>query len=153
MCRIAPYHDAAMIDLPALRRLAQAATPGPWHWGSWMYRPNAPETKMYEFVKPGVDKLDEDLVLSTAPYGAIGNYDLREKHDLLMSISTGYGGETSIDISDQDANYIAALNPTVVLALLDRLEVAEQRRSNPTPVENEVALQQTGRCPTCGRHR
>mgnify|MGYP001576939573 CR=1 FL=1 len=79
-----------VIDHKTLRRLAKAATPGPWH-------------------SPGLGELhasDHLEIISGARY-------------------PDEVGKMFTNLSGKDADYIAALDPQTILALLDELAAAE----------------------------
>ena len=89
-------------DVAELRRLAEAATPGPWYLdGPWWY---------------GDD--DSAYCISTA----------EDAGRIAVTIAPPryiFGGER--EVRDANARFIAAANPAVVLALLDKLDAAEAR--------------------------
>ena len=107
-----------MIDLARLRRLCEAATPGPWRAehhtvvdghedesGDWSI---ISETKLY--TPDAVDRAG----------GQTEPTPLQVAHIYVKHIaSEGWPGLVA------DAEFIAALNPVVVVALLDRIEGAE----------------------------
>ena len=108
-----------MIDLARLRRLCEAATPGPWRAehhtvvdghedesGDWSI---ISETKLY--TPDAVDRAG----------GQTEPTPLQVAHIYVKHIaSEGWPGLVA------DAEFIAALNPAVVVALLDRIEGAER---------------------------
>ena len=91
--------------LAELRRLAEAATPGPWYLdGPWWY---------------GDD--DSAYCISTA----------EDAGRIAVTIAPPryiFGGER--EVRDANARFIAAANPAVVLALLDRLAHMREARDN-----------------------
>ncbi len=98
-----------------LRRLAEAATPGPWHWEG-----DAPDGAP-EHCPHGTEWTDHGPDLLPADSGP---------PDYKSVITSSGFDASSLHISDADAAYIAAANPQAVLALLDRvarLEVALRR--------------------------
>ena len=97
-----------------LRRLAKAATPGPWYLdGPWWY---------------GDD--DSAYCISTA----------EDAGRIAVTISPPkyiFGGAR--EIRDANARYIAAANPAVVLDLLDQLDAAEARLAAMREIVRDVA--------------
>jgi hypothetical protein len=85
-------------DIKELRRLAEAATPGPWEWGVPDYgeEHNPPD----ECAAASLNAA-ESLVLN------------------------GCGNCANIFFKDVDGRFIVAANPSTILSLLDRLEAAE----------------------------
>ncbi len=78
----------------------------PWRWGVWKHRPDLPQPTstgdqhypIYEFTESKGG--DDALVLSNKPYGTIED---REKIlNVMESVSTDYGGETTIMISPEN---------------------------------------------------
>lgn len=88
------------IDTTKLRELAQNATPGPWEYSSWDINSFA---IVVGFDSPG-STTGEMIVYPDA------------------SDEEGYGGVKLLN----DAEYIAAANPSTVLALLDALDDAHR---------------------------
>ena len=102
--------------LAELRRLAEAATPGPWYLdGPWWY---------------GDD--DSAYCISTA----------EDAGRIAVTIAPPryiFGGER--EVRDANARFIAAANPAVVLALLDRLaHMREARDAARAEVKRLTAL-------------
>lgn len=85
------------INKDELRRLAEAATPGPWHY-------YAGET-------------DEEAAWSTQ-FPTVGGPDSE------IIGTEGFYSEKSRD--EANAEFVAAANPTTILALLDELEAAQK---------------------------
>ncbi|MQP51172.1 hypothetical protein GEO19_22475 [Escherichia coli OP50] len=86
-------------DLKELRKIAEAATPGPWEWDE----PSKDEWPME----------DQSLIQS-------------EGDEPILS---GWGYDASGTLAeDVDRTHIATFDPPTVLALLSRLEQAEQDR-------------------------
>lgn len=95
-----PTPEPRTLDRTELRRLAEAATPGPWThgWsdgsGRWTaFTEGATIAADFEFESPGV---------------VVGGRD-------------SWGVPFGV-IRESDAEYIAAVSPDVVLALLDEIE-------------------------------
>lgn len=93
------------VDLDELERLARAATPGPWTWD------NAKGNEAFHLE------------------GAADNYDDRE---ILHAISGTIYSEHSSDpacigVAEKHKAYISAVNPTVILELIERVRRAEAR--------------------------
>ena len=90
------------INITELRKIAENATPGPWQW-----EPPSGEDWPVE---------DESLVTT---WSADDGYP--------KSVVTGWGYDASgTEAGPQDRAFIATFNPEMVLALLDRVEKAEQ---------------------------
>jgi hypothetical protein len=97
------------VNAVALRALAETATPGPWH-----------------FDTPS-DDYDERIILAAKPHP-----ESVRTNAFGVDLASRYVAQTSYDglsgttyNSEADGAFIAAANPATVLALLDRLEVAE----------------------------
>ena len=88
-----------MLDREALRRLAEAATPGPWH---------------IEIESEGGDF---GSIISTSITG------VKAEKDWIFRLDDDYGTGAA---PRHDSKYIAAANPQTILALLDELEAAER---------------------------
>jgi hypothetical protein len=109
-----------MPDRDELRRLAEAATPGPWFWGghrkwgmrlSWM-RPGWGQTSVMDFVRQGMR--------GAQPRFADDQVMMRKAEDLAV-LEVPYR-EDIVAIDHPDARWIAAASPDVVLALLARID-------------------------------
>ena len=129
-------HEAP--DVAELRRLAEAATPGPWTFEA----PERVEVHIerelcrcsgagdeYEFVSEGaghhVHLWRESHIIHAGEKVVAGNYDYED------------GGI----IERRDRDYIAAANPATVLGLLDRLAHMTEARDNArAEVERLTAL-------------
>lgn len=85
------------IDRGALRALAEKATPGPWEHGA-----------------------DEDPPDSAILHDGCAVFDVAHHANMRTVLARGE------DFSRADARYIAAVSPTVVVALLDALDAAER---------------------------
>lgn len=130
-------------NLDTLRNIAEAATPGPWHWSG-----NAKMNNLYlatwikgvgrcsvmDFERWGMQQaiprfLDDDsLMMQTAKdllvFEVARNQGLPD--DTPSSDPRVYRQEV-VDVRHPNAKFMAAANPEVVLALLSRLEQAEQK--------------------------
>lgn len=97
-----------MIDTKELRRLAQAATPGPWK--------ACRSHECYEGTYFEIDPEDE-AEYAARPFTHIKARAgaVTEAHDLF-------------EFDRKDAEFIAAANPETILELLDCLEAAEKER-------------------------
>lgn len=88
------------VDTTELRKLAEAATPGPWRWegriSTLIGRAGDPETYVYDAE-----------VIEAEHYGECG----------CRSACT-----LDLIVKQVDADYIAAVSPDTVIALLDKLE-------------------------------
>lgn len=100
----------APLDLPALRALAEAATPGPWRWGDWRTTFGLLESEFRA-------TLERNLTHPGEPGPVRRN--------------RGDGCTRVMDVEDEirpeDAAFIAAASPDVILALIARVEAAEAR--------------------------
>ncbi len=97
-------------DLEKLRQLAQAATKGPWRW---TLTKQSVRDEVLEYFAAHYDKCQEGPLHGVgipAPGRAI------EEECLAVSI-TGNG-----PTSEANAQYIAALDPQIVLGLIDEIE-------------------------------
>ena len=88
-------------DEKALRKLAEAATPGPWHW-------DYPQDR---------EKWSNELGRLMAGDQEILNFGHAEQY---------YPTEGE-EPTPQDSAYIAAIDPTTLLALLDRIDDLEMQ--------------------------
>lgn len=117
-----------MSGLEGLRRVAEAATPGPWEW----------EPPSKESWPDG----DESLVTAYVPAG--------EQYP--SSVLYGWGYDASgINASDEDRSFIATFNPLTVLALLDRLAAAEAAVERCRARMDRLAEDQQAALNVCGR--
>ena len=98
-----PTPTLPALNLDALRKIAEAATPGPWR---------------REPVKGYCD----DNVLTDAP-----NYQTKPNGNYVAS--TGLAGGHSKQNFQNDAAHIAAFDPPTVLALIDLARVEHDRRN------------------------
>lgn len=92
-------------------------TPGPWRWGFWVHRSDLKKGEswpFYEFKKEGSQEDGE--VLSAAEYGTVAEWRDHRPPVILHSCSTGYGGESTVDVGPDDAALIAAA-PDMLAAL------------------------------------
>ena len=89
-----------MIEINELRRLAQAATPGPWYIGSGTYEGR----NIYS-----AEAVTDDEGFTYNPVVATAEDD-------------------GVVCWDANARLIAAANPAAITELLDRLEAAERER-------------------------
>jgi hypothetical protein len=84
-----------------------------YSWGFWKHRPDLKDDRggysYYEFVKckPSKADFDEDSVLSTAEPGFVTNET--GKFNVISSSSTGYGGETTVNVDDDFAELLEKL--------------------------------------------
>lgn len=112
-----------MSDLERLREFAEAATPGPWSWFGnvdvrQIYLATRDRGRLFimGFKRWGMQRAqpefrnDSECVMYPASELAIKEVD--------------YRGDIA-DINNPDARFIAAADPTTVLALLDRIEELE----------------------------
>lgn len=113
-------------DVAELRRLAEAATPGPWSFEAPVRSESHIERELcrcsvgdeYEFVSETADGhvhlWHESHIIYAGEKVVAGNYDYED------------GGI----IERRDRDYIAAANPATVLGLLDRLAHMTEARDN-----------------------
>jgi hypothetical protein len=116
-----------------LQALAEAATPGPWHWDY------SQEETAYETINPDGSRLIEPRAVDTeVPSGDFareyfaGGVSMRGEPGTANSETfpdlPNFVIHTTDDIKPADAAYIAAMSPDVALALYAQL--AEQRSIN-----------------------
>jgi len=105
-----------MIDLDELRKLAEAATPGPWEW-------EEPSDDSYPVG-------DESLVTTW-----------NEEDGYPKSVVTSWGHDADgVTASAEDRAFIAAAYPQAVLELIERVRVAERQcEVQALGVENTLA--------------
>lgn len=97
------------IDLAKLKALAEAATPGPWR-----YRPDKYDD--WGYVRgPSDDEIDIGWTIAVVSAGR--HVSVAEKDEHRRTETDPYG---------DNAQFIAAANPTAVLALIDRVEELER---------------------------
>jgi len=111
-------------DLAELRRLAEAATPGPWAWsGSVKYgmylahwRPGWGQCTVMDFVRHGMS--------GAQPRFADERSHMGHKAVDIAVREVPYRDDV-VALDHPDARWLAAASPDVVLALLDRIEALE----------------------------
>ena len=96
-----------------LRRLAQAATPGPWFAGAWSGQCHI----NHGGIHPGPPGCKYDYV-KTEAYGFVS----ADAPGMSVVSETKNGTQ----MAARDKGFIAAANPAAVLALLDRIEALEK---------------------------
>ncbi|GAA1887781.1 hypothetical protein GCM10009837_06950 [Streptomyces durmitorensis] len=89
-----------------LRKLASDATPAPWTWNRWHS----------DTCPTGCDDPSCFLLIVGSPYGPVGDADV-DRDVFAVERSVQERGES-------DAAFIAAMDPTVGLALADWLDTA-----------------------------
>lgn len=95
-------------NLDELRKTAEAATPGPWRW--------SPEESHWGDCGPNLETVERGPVYADGSQGA------------LLEVIGSWGHDANgISVADEDKDFIATFDPTTVLALLNRLEQAEQK--------------------------
>lgn len=130
-----------MKDLTDLRKIAEQATPGPWHWSgnadnrqlylaTWIK--GAGRCQVMDFERWGMQGavprfLDDDsLMMETAKdlmvYEVARNQNLPD--DTPRNHPKVYRADV-VDVRHPNARFMAAANPGAVLALLTRLEQVE----------------------------
>ncbi|MGO2030615.1 MAG: ead/Ea22-like family protein [Glutamicibacter ardleyensis] len=131
-----------MKDLTDLRKIAEQATPGPWHWSgnadnrqlylaTWIK--GAGRCQVMDFERWGMQRavprfLDDDsLMMETAKdlmvYEVARNQNLPDETP--RSHPQVYRADV-VDVRHPNARFMAAANPETVLALITRLEQAER---------------------------
>jgi hypothetical protein len=128
------------LDLDALRAAAEAATPGPWERGDpWLVAGVFPENfgegrcaycdRHGEPVWTGVRDINGQRMLAhvhrdAEPYG-MDHLITAADGQAGAAVAGNYDYEAGGIIEARDTAYIAAADPSTVLALLDRVERAE----------------------------
>lgn len=95
------------MELNELRKTAEAATPGPWQWG--------PEESHWGDCGPNLETVERGPLHADGSQGAAAEVVGSWGHDA-----------NGISVADEDKDFIATFDPETVLALLSRLEQAEQ---------------------------
>lgn len=99
------------IDLEELRRLAMEATPGPW------------------FVQHGDDECFMNMTAVSTEDRGPGHIGQFQRDAALLAVTfrqlRPYVADELDDCGEANSAYIAAANPAVMHAILDRLEAAE----------------------------
>ena len=127
-----PYRDAttarhATPDVAELRRLAEAATPGPWTFEAPVRSESHIERELCRCSAVG----DEYEFVSETADGHVHLW--RESHIIYAGeevVAGNYDYEDGGIIERRDRDYIAAANPAAVLGLLDRLAHMTEARDN-----------------------
>jgi hypothetical protein len=111
------------IDLDALKRLAEAATPGPWS------ACQEGKCSCGQVWSEATDNLV--AVITRGKWGdewpsirLVGDTSFDQKAEAYMEKEVY--GEVPDDIADANAAFVAAASPSVILALIARLERAEK---------------------------
>lgn len=117
------------LDLAGLRALAEAATPGPWAYSGYAGI-FAPDNGYDAWTDARLDEghsLDRAIRDPCEPCGG-GTCEFHtedyERDNRIASVRPHHG-DTAIGSKAKCAAFIVAADPSVVLALLDRLEAAE----------------------------
>ena len=126
------YRDATTArhetpDLAELRRLAEAATPGPWTFEA----PKRFEVHIERELCRCSDVGDEYEFVSETADGHVHLW--HESHIIYAGeevVAGNYDYEDGGIIERRDRDYIAAANPATVLGLLDRLTHMTEARDN-----------------------
>ena len=108
-------------QLAELRQLAEAATPGPWHWagdlrfGMYLahWRPGWGQCTVMDFVRHGMR--------GAQPRFADENSHMAHKAVDIAIREVSYRDDI-VALDHPDARWIAAASPEVVLALLARID-------------------------------
>ena len=129
------------LDLKELRKVAEAATPGPWHWSgntknnqlylaTWIK--GAGRCQVMDFVRWGMHSAaprfldDESLMMQSAKdlvvYEVARNQGLPDE---TPSNDPRVYRQDIVDVRHPNARFLAAANPEVILALLTQLEQAQ----------------------------
>lgn len=102
-------------ELIELRRIAEAATRGPWAWSAG--------TDGWGDCGPNLETVERGQLYDDGSQGAAETIVGSWGHDA-----------NGITVEDADAQHIATFDPPTVLALIDRLEAAERARdASPEP--------------------
>lgn len=129
-------------NLDTLRKTAEAATPGPWHWAgnadnhqlylaTWIK--GAGRCQVMDFERWGMQGAiprfldDESLMMQTAKNRLV--FEVARNQGLPDGTPRSHPKVYRADVVDvmhPNAKFIATFNPEAVLALLSRLEQAEQ---------------------------
>lgn len=134
------------MELNELRRIAEAATPGPWHWAgnadnhqlylaTWIK--GAGRCQVMDFERWGMQGAiprfldDESLMMQTAKNRLV--FEVARNQGLPDGTPRSHPKVYRADVVDvmhPNAEFIATFDPPTVLALLSRLEQAEQQRDS-----------------------
>jgi hypothetical protein len=114
------------MNLDRLRKVAEAATPGPWRWGGWLKGPmylctvDRGRRFVMQFDRLGMRDAQPVFQQYDVDGKSLGMVQARE-----LAVRERDYRDDIIDIDNPDARFMAAADPTVVLALLDVAEAAE----------------------------
>lgn len=131
------------LNLDTLRKTAEAATPGPWHWAgnadnhqlylaTWIK--GAGRCQVMDFERWGMQGAiprfldDESLMMQTAKNRLV--FEVARNQGLPDGTPRSHPKVYRADVVDvmhPNAKFIATFDPATVLALLSRLEQAEQQ--------------------------
>ncbi|WP_257757338.1 hypothetical protein [Burkholderia glumae] len=116
-CTAAVAADGAPLDedLTRLRSIALAATPGPWRWDRESFGLMSGE----DFVFWPANAVVDENATDAARIGACGH--------------------TTEDRAAQNMAFVEAVNPSAILALIDRVERAARAAVSPSPVAADGA--------------
>lgn len=108
--------------LKQLEAVAEKATPGPWLWGDWTIYDEDREAQRRK--EPYWTLISGGFHGNSLCVGPVGRKSLEPDR---IAYGTGYE-ESDIGISDEDATYIATLNPDLVKRLLKVVDKAIMQR-------------------------
>lgn len=96
------------MELNELRKVAEAATPGPWQWG--------PERSHWGDCGPNLETVERGPLYEDGSQGAAAEVVGSWGHDA-----------NGISVEDHDKAFIATFDPPTVLALITELETFRRR--------------------------
>ena len=121
-------------QLAQLRALAEGATPGPWGWFGHRRGPMYLATKHHgrrfvmEFIRQGMQGAQPMFQVYDDPeHPSWGRMVEASKMAVLEVAPLDYRDDI-VDIDNPDARWIAAADPTTILALIDELETLRRGR-------------------------
>lgn len=111
------------MNVTDLKKLAQAASPGPWYW--------TPEKDdEHSSGNHGPDLVCAEKQKVWDKWSKDGG-DWNNKPELPYVLFAWGHDDWGIEISDADAAYLAAVSPDVVIGLLDRISELETKLTTP----------------------
>lgn len=110
-----------MIDLDELRKLAEAATPGPWETRYDGYEDIDADDIISGELED--DELPEEITVGAGSYLTSPGHYLSSDRILDYDTSSHSAGDFHFPVAN--AEFIAAANPKVILELIERVREAE----------------------------
>lgn len=110
------------VDIEALKRIALAATPGPWEW-------HGDSTMLTASIEGDIQQVLWTANAVTDDQSHLGNDCRGPDGRVLTSLRLGACGDRTEADADANHAFMAAANPAAVLELIRRLETAEKIRS------------------------